>query len=316
MFSARAPQRRRAAARRRRRRRWLRRGGRAPRPSCACSSAAAAQPHRRRAARRSRRAAPAGSRPCAPPAPRSLAFGSLYAATTCRRRRCRRRSASISCCADAGRARPPPTPAPPLVVGCRCASSAGRPPSSAATRRRAGESADADPPPGVGSVERTRSSSSAKRRSASVMTIPSVASTTTFPLLITVRIVAAPTRTRSIAGPSTITASICLPGSRLPTRSWRSSDHAALIVAATSASSNVRSMPKQASVIANGIDGENPPPGLTSVASATGNAAVDQHAGRREAAELEVERGDRQQRGDDARRRQRAAAPAWSTKIR
>ena len=28
-------------------------------------------------------------------------------------------------------------------------------------------------------------------------------------------------------------------------------------------------MPKQASAIANGIDGEKPPPGLTSVASAT-----------------------------------------------
>ena len=35
---------------------------------------------------------------------------------------------------------------------------------------------------------------------------------------------AAPTRIRSIAGPSTTTASICLPGSRLPTRSWRSSE--------------------------------------------------------------------------------------------
>ena len=56
-------------------------------------------------------------------------------------------------------------------------------------------------------------------------------------------------------------------------RSWRSSEQAALIVAPTSASSNVRPMPKQASVIANGIDGEKPPPGLTSVASATGDAA-------------------------------------------
>ena len=32
-------------------------------------------------------------------------------------------------------------------------------------------------------------------------------------------------------------------------------------------------MPKHASVIANGIDGEKPPPGLMSVASATGTPA-------------------------------------------
>ena len=39
-------------------------------------------------------------------------------------------------------------------------------------------------------------------------------------------------------------------------RSWRSSAQAALSVAPTSASSNVNCMPKQARVIANGIDGE------------------------------------------------------------
>ena len=88
----------------------------------------------------------------------------------------------------------------------------------------------------------------------------------------------APTRMSSIASPSTITASIRLPGSRLPTSSARSTDHAPLIVAPTSASSNVIPMAKQASVIAKGIDGENPPPGLTSVASATGDARVDQIA--------------------------------------
>ena len=39
-------------------------------------------------------------------------------------------------------------------------------------------------------------------------------------------------------------------------------------------------MPKQASVIANGIDGEKPPPGLTSVASATGTpASISARAG-------------------------------------
>src|SRR5206468_2891720 len=93
---------------------------------------------------------------------------------------------------------------------------------------------------------------------------------TTRPFLTTARMVSAPTRMRSIAGPRTTTASICLPGSRLPTRSWRSSEYAALIVAPTSASSNVRFIPKHASAIANGIDGERPPPGLMSVASATG----------------------------------------------
>jgi hypothetical protein len=46
-----------------------------------------------------------------------------------------------------------------------------------------------------------------------------------------------------------------------------------LIVAAASDSSNVNPMPKHASVIANGIDGEKPPPGLMSVASATGTPA-------------------------------------------
>ena len=43
--------------------------------------------------------------------------------------------------------------------------------------------------------------------------------TTSRPRFTTARIVSAPTRIRSIAGPSTTTASICLPGSRLPTRS-------------------------------------------------------------------------------------------------
>jgi hypothetical protein len=47
-----------------------------------------------------------------------------------------------------------------------------------------------------------------------------------------------------------------------------------LIVAALSASSNVMFMAKQASVIANGMDGENPPPGLTSDASATATSCA------------------------------------------
>ena len=84
---------------------------------------------------------------------------------------------------------------------------------------------------------------------------------------------AAPTRIRSMASPRTSTASAAFPGSRLPTWAALSRDQAALIVAAASAYSNVMPMPKQASVIAKGIDGEKPPPGLTSVASATGTEA-------------------------------------------
>ena len=39
-------------------------------------------------------------------------------------------------------------------------------------------------------------------------------------------------------------------------------------------------MPKQASVMTNGIDGEKPPPGLMSVASATGTAwSISMRAG-------------------------------------
>ena len=71
-----------------------------------------------------------------------------------------------------------------------------------------------------------------------------------------------------------------LPGSRLPTVSCRASEKAPLIVAAVSASSNVSPIAKQASVIANGIDGEKPPPGLTSVAIATGTpASISARAG-------------------------------------
>ena len=84
----------------------------------------------------------------------------------------------------------------------------------------------------------------------------------------------APTRIKLMASPLTMTASVSLPGSRLPIVSARSSDHAPLIVAAISDSSNVMPIEKHARVIANGIDGENPPPGLTSVARATGTPAL------------------------------------------
>ena len=129
---------------------------------------------------------------------------------------------------------------------------------------------------------------------------------TDLPFLITARIVAAPARTRSIAGPSTITASICLPGSRLPTRAWRSSEYAALMVARdqrllegqvhAEAAERHRERHRRREAGA-GVDvgGER-----------DGDAAVDQHAARREAPELQVERRDRQQRRDDPGRRQPA----------
>src|SRR5579864_2301715 len=99
---------------------------------------------------------------------------------------------------------------------------------------------------------------------------------TSSPLLMTARIGVALTRNKPTAGPCTRTASICLPGSRLPMRSCRSRAYAALIVTAASASSKVRSIAKQASAMAKGREGEKPPPGLTSVARATGTPAVTQ----------------------------------------
>ena len=55
-----------------------------------------------------------------------------------------------------------------------------------------------------------------------------------------------------------------------------------------------------ASVIANGIDGEKPPPGLTSVASATGtDASISARAGANRPS-FEIEGGARQQRRRDA----------------
>ena len=50
----------------------------------------------------------------------------------------------------------------------------------------------------------------------------------------------------------------------------RRSAAAPFTVAATSASSSVMPMPKAASAITKGIEGEKPPPGFMSVASATG----------------------------------------------
>ena len=72
------------------------------------------------------------------------------------------------------------------------------------------------------------------------------------------------------------------------------------MVAAASASSNVMPIAKQASVMANGIDGEKPPPGLTSVASATGTPrAIRSRAGAKRPS-LRKNAAAGQQRGDDA----------------
>ena len=53
-------------------------------------------------------------------------------------------------------------------------------------------------------------------------------------------------------------------------------------------------MPKHAIVMANGIDGEKPPPGLMS-SQRHRHAVFDEHARRRKASELQVERGGRKQ---------------------
>ena len=229
----------------------------------------------------------------------SVAFGSRKAATTSRRRRCRDPSAREP---SREAAQPVPRPRQPSRRLRLSPRGFGRPPPSPAATRRPRRPAP--------------SRAAARRRLARTEGAEQVDESTGrelghrdlhersdsyAPRLMTrADRIGAPTRIRSIASPPTITASICLPGSRLPTPSARSSDHAALMVAPTSASSNVMSMAKQASVIANGIDGEKPPPGLTSVASATGTAASISVARRREAPELQVEGRRRQQRRGDA----------------
>ena len=90
------------------------------------------------------------------------------------------------------------------------------------------------------------------------------------PRLMTDWIASAPTRRSSTAGPLTMTASHLLAG-------FEAADPRGTIQRAggvdrardAATSSNVRPIPKHASVITKGIDGERPPPGLTSVASAT-----------------------------------------------
>ena len=66
-----------------------------------------------------------------------------------------------------------------------------------------------------------------------------------------------------------------MPASIEPTSSVRSSEKAALTVTAASASSSASPIAKHASAIANGSEGESPPPGFTSEARATGAPAVD-----------------------------------------
>ena len=58
-------------------------------------------------------------------------------------------------------------------------------------------------------------------------------------------------------------------------------------------------MAKHPSAIANGMDDENPPPGLTSVASATGDTGLDERPRRSKPAKLEIEGRCRQQRRGD-----------------
>src|SRR3989338_6697951 len=88
-----------------------------------------------------------------------------------------------------------------------------------------------------------------------------------------------PTRTRSVGSPSTTTPSSSLPVSRLPIVPARSSDHAALSVAATSASSSVMSMAKQARGMANGIDEDKPAPGGRAGGGAPGGGGGGPRAG-------------------------------------
>lgn len=98
----------------------------------------------------------------------------------------------------------------------------------------------------------------------------SPSSTTTLPPTTTRRIAGTPTRTRSsIRDERSITRSARFPTSRLPTSSSNPSVHAAFSVAAEIASSSDRPMPKQASVMANGIEGDSPPPGFASEARAS-----------------------------------------------
>src|SRR5205814_10232508 len=100
----------------------------------------------------------------------------------------------------------------------------------------------ADPPPGVGSELLNAESRSQTVRSVNFTQSPnqhheiSRSPDTSRPRLTTPAIEPAPTRIRSIASRLTSTASISLPGSRLPMESARSSEYAAFSVAAVNAS--------------------------------------------------------------------------------
>ena len=120
-----------------------------------------------------------------------------------------------------------------------------------------------------------------------------------------------PTRIRSVSMPSTITASSCLPASRLPIVSCaierrrgvdRGADQRLFerhVHAEAGERHHERHRRREAAA------------GLRSVASATATPLLDQHPRRREAAELQEERRRRQQRGDDAR-----LAPAAGRAVR
>jgi hypothetical protein len=91
-----------------------------------------------------------------------------------------------------------------------------------------------------------------------------------------------------------------LPGSRLPTTVGAIERPCAVDRRGDERLLERHPIAKQARVIANGIDGEKPPPGLTSVRKRDRDACGHQIAGGREATELEIEGGVWQQRGGDA----------------
>ena len=75
-------------------------------------------------------------------------------------------------------------------------------------------------------------------------------------------------------------------------------------------------MAKQPRAIANGIAGERPPPGLTSLARAMGDSGLHEGAGRGEARQAQVEGGRGQQGGGAAGSRPGPSCPGSETNTR
>ena len=95
-----------------------------------------------------------------------------------------------------------------------------------------------------------------------------------------------------------------------PARPARSSEHAALIVTAASASSSERPMPKQPRAIAKRQRGREAAAGVHVGRERHRRPGVDERARRRETAEAQVEGRRGQQRGDAATPRRARACPA------